>query len=66
MFSLTVALRFCAGQSTAELQTPEHSTANRILALRVEVESQCEFRQRVLAANVDLQRVFYSVDFEAL
>ena len=46
--------------------TPKKSTTDRILALRVLVERRREFRQRMLAAYVDLKKAFDSVHREAL
>ena len=44
--------------------TPSKSTSDRILELRVLVECQREFRQGMLAAYVDLKKVFDSVHRE--
>ena len=46
--------------------TPKKSTADRILALRVLVERRREFRQKMLAAYVDLKKAFDSVHRDAL
>ena len=46
--------------------TPGKSTTDNILALRVLVERRREFRQRVLAAYIDLKKAFDSVDRETL
>ncbi len=46
--------------------SPAESTIDRILALRVLVESRREFRQGMLAAYVDLKKAFDSVNREAL
>jgi sorting nexin-29 len=46
--------------------TPKKSTIDRILALRVLIERRLEFRQRLLAAYVDLKKAFDSVHRESL
>ena len=46
--------------------TPKRSTIDRILALRVLTERKQEFRQGLLAANVDLCKAFDSVNRDAL
>ena len=46
--------------------TPKRSTIDRILALRVLTEHRQEFRQALLAANVDLWKAFDSVNWDAL
>ncbi|KAG0730593.1 Retrovirus-related Pol polyprotein from type-2 retrotransposable element R2DM [Chionoecetes opilio] len=46
--------------------TPGKSTTDRILALRVLVERRREFRQGMLAANVDLKKAFDPVHRESL
>ena len=46
--------------------TPGKSTTHRILAFRVRVERRREFRQGMLAAYVDLKKVFDSVHQETL
>ncbi|KAG0728096.1 putative protein in type-1 retrotransposable element R1DM [Chionoecetes opilio] len=46
--------------------TPDKSTTDRILALRVLVERRREFRQGMLAAYVDLKKAFDSVHRESL
>ena len=46
--------------------TPKRSTIDRILALRVLTERRREFRQGLLAAYVDLCKVFDSVNRDAL
>lgn len=45
--------------------TPDKSTSDRILALRVLVERRHEFRQGMLAAYVDLKKAFDLVHREA-
>ena len=42
--------------------TPKRSTIDRILALRVLIERKCDYRQRLVAAYVDLRKAFDSVD----
>ena len=44
--------------------TPGKSTTDCILLLRVLVERRREFRQRMLAAYVDLKKAFDSIDTE--
>lgn len=46
--------------------TPKKSTIDRILALRVLIERRCEFRQKLLAAYVDLKKAFDSVHRKSL
>ena len=46
--------------------TPKRSTIDRILALRVLTERRREFRQRLLAAYVDLCKAIDSVNRDAL
>ena len=46
--------------------TPKRSTIDRILALRVLTERRREFRQGLLAADVDLCKAFDSVNRDAL
>ena len=46
--------------------TPKRSTIDRILALRVLNECRREFRQGLLAADVDLCKAFHSVNWDAL
>ena len=48
------------------LLTPGKSTTDHILALRVLVERQREFRQGMLAAYVDIKKAFDSVHRETL
>ena len=42
--------------------TPKRSTIDRILALRVLIERKRDYRQRLVAAYVDLRKAFDSVD----
>ena len=46
--------------------TPKKSTTDRILALRVLIERRLEYRQKLLAAYVDLKKAFDSVHRESL
>ena len=46
--------------------TPGKSTTNRILALCIVLKHRHEFRQGMLAASVNLKKVFDSVHREAL
>ena len=46
--------------------TPKRSMIDRILALWVLTECRREFRQRLLATDVDLCKVFNSVNWDAL
>ena len=46
--------------------TPKRSMIDRILGLRVLTEHRREFRQGLLAAFVDVCKVFHSVNWDAL